>query len=403
MASKHDCGRGAIIEALRTSYLAHNLPSNLLSHITDYMETQNIYFCSHKGTDLIAYNIHGDYLGTIAKTGTNSIQWLTGFDFDSKGALYVALYEGFLVKYPMPPNELQYATFITPRCKDKRFERNIEKAIHSQHLNHDSAPEGVIVMDNDQYQSVFVTCMDPINGILQFSLDGVLQRIICPNRIDNAWSMERVPSFFIKTTQSSFLRHRNLFMVADTQVLRIVDIDAGTNGKIMSSLDFPLCTYIGDFTFLEPRKNERGLLVVNLQDGKIQFNQCEMFWMLKHFNINQNIKHFKALEHKLSKTYGTCIGPEGNIYICDHQFNRIVIVKILDYDAVLNMDKISQDMDCGCVEIEIFCKGMDCPNYAKWMDAESIGLNWVQYPVDVFEEVDPETEDEHTNSDSSAD
>ena len=37
--------------------------------------------------------------------------------------------------------------------------------------------------------------MDPIDGVLQVSLDGDLQRVICQGAFDNAWSMQVVHSY----------------------------------------------------------------------------------------------------------------------------------------------------------------------------------------------------------------
>ena len=376
-----------IINAIKESNLSKELPSNLVTIIMEFLEIENIFFCSHKGTDLIAFNIHGDYLGTMAQTPNNSEdQWFTGFDFDSKGSVYMAMYVGFLVKFPMPSNESIYSQSINKREKSIQFETNIEKILMKCEINeNDAAPEGVVVIENDKYESVFVTVMDPICGVLQLSLNGELQRIICPNLLNAPWSMKYIPHWFTKSAKSSFLRNRNLFMVADKTKLAIIDIDIGKNGKIMTSIDFPQCRSgsLGDFTFIQPKNyNHKPLLIVNLQKCKLQFHQSEMFWMLKEFDLKNVITPCDT------QTYGTCIGPNDNhIYICDNTLNRILKVKIKDYDMIINEDKINDSLDKKYVETEIFTEGVHLPNYSNWINARDIGLNFVNFPHDQLERV----------------
>ena len=387
-----------VTNAIKTSDISKDLPSNLLEIIIEFLEIGNIFFCSHEGADIISYNIHGDYMGTIVKAPREGgQQWLTGFDFDSNGALYVAMYQGFLKKYPIkiPENESLYSISIRPREKDKEFEKNINEALTKYEINdEDAATEGVVVIENDKYKSIFVTCMQP-GSVLQFSLNGILQRILCQNLMNewSPWSMKLIPKWFIKSIQSSFIKNKNLLMMAEHATLHIIDIDYGDNGNIMCSLDFPKCpgSAIGDFTFIQAKNDkDKPLLIVNLQKGVIQFHQCEMFWMLKDVNLNEinNNKNFNTL-------YGTCIGPHGNIYICDHSLNQIIKLKILDYDIIFNQEKINKEIDYDkYIDIEIFAKGMDDPNYAKWIHAKDIGLNFVQFAQDTFKEVqvDPSNE-----------
>merc|ERR1719244_562804 len=109
------CTRDDINNALRTSDLGVSLSVNLCSIIMQFLEITDIYFCSHNGYDLVAFSIHGDYLGTIVKTvdeenAEHNQQWLTGFDFDSEGTLYVALYFGIIEKYKMPSEQTLFST-----------------------------------------------------------------------------------------------------------------------------------------------------------------------------------------------------------------------------------------------------------------------------------------------------
>lgn len=380
-----------ITNAIKESNLAIDLPSNLVTLIMEFLEIRNIFFCSNKGTELIAFSIHGDYLGTIAQAPDDTEdQWLTGFDFDSKGAVYIAMYIGFLLKFPMPSNQSIYAQSIKPREKCNEFESNIERILMKCEINeNDAAPEGVVVIENDKYKSVFVTVMDPIGGVLQLSLNGELQRIITPNLLDAPWSMKYVPHWFTKGTKSSFLKNRNLLMVADKTKLAIIDIDIGKNGKVMTSLDFPQCKTgsLGDFAFINPNsnKNDKPLLIVNLQNCKLQFHQCEMFWMLKELDLKNIITPCDK------QTYGTCIGPNGNdIYICDNTLNRIIKLKITDYDMILNEDKINDDIDPKYIDTKIFTEGVHLPNYSNWIDARDIALNFVNFSQDILKKVSME-------------
>lgn len=374
-----------IAAAINTSALGKPMPLNLISVITDYLEIRDILFCSHKGSDLRAYSIYGDYLGTMAKTidseDDDHDQWITGFDFDSNGAVYIAMYEGFLSKYPYPSNQSLYSISITPRQKDQEFENNIKKIIRKYDLTSESAPEGVIVVENEQCQSIFVTCMEPINGIIQLSLQGIVQRIICQSEIDGLWNMHFIPSFFVKSTQN-----KNLLMASEGTLLRIIDIEANSDkngGKIKSNLLFESNHNkpIGDFVFFQQENEEsEAMLIVNLQDGIIQFHQYDMFLMLKKLDINAQIVKYKELEGKeIRDAYGITIGPDECIYISDHINDRILRIQILDFDMIRDQN---QALDYNKINLDIFVREVKVPNYNKWCDARDIGLNFVTFPND---------------------
>eukprot|EP01084_Bolivina_argentea_P124037 219804_1 len=376
-----------VVNAITSSNIAKDLTSNLLEIIIDFLEVQNIFFCSHKGSELVAYNIHGDYLGTICKTveddAQENDQWLTGFDFDSSGALYVALYSGFMAKYPIPSNQTIYSTQLSPRPKDTTFQHNIDNIIHTHNIIDDTAPEGIVVLETDKYKSVFITCMEPINGIMQFSFDGKLQRIICANMLNAPWSVATVPSYFVKSAVSKFLQNKNMFMVQDGACIQIIDVDTGTvkSGLVIAYI---ATGSIGDFEFIEPRyvqKNDVALLMVNLQNGVFQFHQLEMFWMLKRINLNENIKRFEELKgKKIKQCYGTSVGPNGCVYICDHDNNRILRIHIVDYDMILN--QVNHDVDWNKIDVKVFAEMLSRPNYCRWYDASNIGLDFVKFPQD---------------------
>ena len=133
MATQVD-SQTAILNALNTSDLGQCLSENLSSIIMQYLTVTDIYFCSHNGCDIIAYSIHGDYMGTIVKTvadedAQDHEQWLTGFDFDSKGTLYVALRIGIIGKYKIPAGQTPFSTKIIPREKDESFDSNFQESL----------------------------------------------------------------------------------------------------------------------------------------------------------------------------------------------------------------------------------------------------------------------------------
>lgn len=358
---------GQIRDAIKKSTLCKSMSINLINIIMRCLETEHIFFCSHNAIELIAFNIFGDYFGTIVKEQNESgSEWMTGFDFDSSGNLYVAFYEAGLCKYPFPTNECPFSMQIRPRQKDKEFERNINQLIRRYDLNSDTASEDVRVVND----CLFVTAMAPICGIFQLSLDGILQRIICQNEIDAPWDIRFIPS----------TKHRNLLMVADGRKLRIVD--TAKEGKIKSILLFESAHNkpIGDFTFLKQTNDDDWILIVNLQDGIFQFHRFGMFLMLKKVDINSQIHKFKALKNKkIVNAYGISIGPDDGIYISDFANKRIVRMKVLDFEMIF--DDEEEEFDYDKVEINVFIKDIKSPNFNAWCNARDIGLNFVSLPT----------------------
>lgn len=111
--------------------------------------------------------------------------------------------------------------------------------------------------------------MTPIDGILQFSLDGDLQRIICESTFSNAWSMKVAPQHFLQSAPVTFGSATNVLVVASGNELYFIDIDSGQNGRLLKTVTFPQCRasgHIGDFTFTQSR-NGQSLLILNLQEG----------------------------------------------------------------------------------------------------------------------------------------
>ena len=388
--------RHAIVDALTTSGLGVCLTSSLSNIIMQFLVVEDIFFCSHKGSEVIAFSIHGDYLGTIVKTVADEDahdhdQWLTGFDFDSHGTLYVALRIGFIGKYKIPSDQHPFSTMITPRDKDEIFDSKFQQSLR-RFLRGDNAddlcPEGLRVVEHDKYHSVLMTCMDPLNGILQISFEGVIVRVICQNMMEQPWSLEIIPSFFTKDVTSPFLRDRTLVMVAERKTLRMIDLDRGT---IMNSMDFVYGSNstVGDFTFVDPLPDGKAVLIVNLEDGLLQFHQCEMLWMLKSFDLNKWLSSFKGLRgRRIMEAYGTSIGPDGAIYFSDHDNNRIIRMEIKDWNFVVDPEHFDEEMEASHFSsIGVFARGMVEPNYSQWYRAAQIGLDFVNYPEDEFEAV----------------
>ena len=364
-----------ISEAIKASPLGKSIPSNLIAIMTNYVEIRHIFFCSHKGRDLRAYNVFGDCLGTVIKGEENDEdEWVTGFDFDSKGNLYVANYAGLLSKYPFPSNQCLYSMAIKPRQKDLEFQQRISGLSNAYLLNDDSCAEGVVVVDNDEQQSLFVTVMDPIHGIIQLTLDGIVQRVICQTQIDGPWNMHIIPPFFANNA-------KNKFMVADGMLLRIVDV--GDDAKIQSNLLFESDNDkpIGDFTFFKQHNGtNEAMLIVNLQDGTIQFHRYGMFLMLKTMEINAHIEKYENLEGKeIENAYGLTIGPDDSIYLSDHLNHRVLRIHITDFDMIYDEE---QALDNDKVDIDVFIKDIKAPNYNRWCDAQAIGLNFVTFPAE---------------------
>ena len=363
-ANKELSEREKLCESIRKS--KKEVPIEIVEIIICFLETRNIFLCSHKGTDLNAYNVHGDFLGSVmsdkAKRQAEG-QWITGFDFDSAGALYVAMYNGFAAKYPVPSS----GPFIQKRVRDKTFAQNIKKATHKYHRAKPTVhPEGVVVVENENHSSVFITAMAPLDGILQLSLEGVLQRKICLNSIMIAWSLHRVP------TASN---ERAILMVASRNMLKVIDPNAGDCGKVLHEREFKAhdnsepCDYIGDFTFQENDGTRR--LVINLQNGVFQCADPETLELLEGQSTDLNVDGCSdcrrvstkcsgvcgdVLAKKIEDSYGTSIGPDGLVYLCDNDNHRIV--------------KFNLDDDH--VHVSTFVTDVRRPNYSLWYSCSFI-------------------------------
>ena len=60
---------------------------------------------------------------------------------------------------------------------------------------------------------------------------------------------------------------------------------------------------------------------------------------------------------------------------------------------ILNEDKINQTINGECIDGKVFVTGVGRPNYSKWVNAKKIGLNFVNFPPDMFQKVEPDTND----------
>lgn len=67
-----------IFNALKGSDFGRLLPTNLVSLIVECLKQYKILLCSHNGTDIVAYNVRGELLGTLAKAPPGR-QWVTGY------------------------------------------------------------------------------------------------------------------------------------------------------------------------------------------------------------------------------------------------------------------------------------------------------------------------------------
>ena len=76
-----------VSNALRASALGRLLPIGLAQLICEYLEMHHIFICSHNGTDIKAFDFRGRLITGIVEAPNSKNQWLTGFDFDSKGTL----------------------------------------------------------------------------------------------------------------------------------------------------------------------------------------------------------------------------------------------------------------------------------------------------------------------------
>ena len=110
--------------------------------------------------------------------------------------------------------------------------------------------------------------------------------------------------------------------------------------------------------------------------------------MLAELDLNKVVSSFDK------QSYGTCIGPHGNIYICDNTFNRILKVNISNYEMILNEDKLNDEIDYKYIDVEIFAKDVHLPNYSNWVNAREIGLNFVNFPEDTLQIIQSDSEDE---------
>ena len=177
-------------------------------------------------------------------------------------------------------------------------------------------------------------------------------------------------------------------------------------GTLQFSLNGDLQRIIGDFTFFKPKLNDKlndkSFLISNCQKGIFQFNQFEMFAMLKRIQVNPYINKFDDFKNdkkKLEEMYGITIGPDNWIYCADNDRYRIIKLNIFDYDKILNQEKINQEIIESDIDIKIFAKGVDRPNYTNWLKAKDIGMNFISFSKDKFVEIEEQESDDDDDDD----
>ena len=65
------------------------------------------------------------------------------FDFDSKGNLYIAVYNGFMAKYPPSAS---HSCCLTQRVMDKSFSKKMNNIITQYSVNGRLFPEIIIIL-----------------------------------------------------------------------------------------------------------------------------------------------------------------------------------------------------------------------------------------------------------------
>ena len=248
----------AVESAISQSFLFRSLPQQIQELLLTFVRHDSLFCCSHNSKVLSIYRNDGIEMDRIVlkhddddDNDNSHRHWITGFDFDEDGNIYIADYLTFFSKYRVKLSSHTDSNgimqegkkdHVTSKNKNKRestlghyvydetFHKNVISSL-SQHLSKgvdasddiinididrimgDLCPEGVCF--NKKLQHILVTVMSPINSLLKFDKNGNLIGVLATKiGINNTWNLRPLPQDWINFPRNSHLNQINALIMA---------------------------------------------------------------------------------------------------------------------------------------------------------------------------------------------